>query len=87
MRYPTAVKYEEPIRQMSDSRHHIGRTPVDYYRTVKEYDGQTTSLYDYYRLIQPLPHLYNLESLSRWSTEITELKAFHFMIECTLRNV
>ena len=58
MRYPTAVKYEEPIRQMSDSRHHIGRTPVDYYRTAKEYDGQTTSLYDYYRTLEKViqPH-------------------------------
>lgn len=58
MRYPTAVKYEEPIRQMSDSRHHIGRTPVDYYRIAKEYDGQTTSLYDYYRTLEKViqPH-------------------------------
>lgn len=83
MRYSTAYKHEEPIRQ---------KTPVDYYRTADEYGGHTASSYDYYRTpekVIPLHYSFIQPGISAQMVYrgSPELKAIHFVVEYPRNNL
>lgn len=83
MRYSTAYKHKEPIRQ---------KTPVDYYRTADEYGGHTASSYDYYRTpekVIPLHYSFIQPGISAQMVYrgSPELKAIHFVVEYPRNNL